>query len=108
MKIGEHSLQKIHNILDYSQGFSGGVQSQSQCEDGEVYLQDILFEAPGIEIILQEPYTYHQADIVYVQNSVFHNYILDKNHCSCCSTTSKLELFSTSSVVIGVLLLLYC
>lgn len=47
MKIEEHSLQKIYNILDYSQGFSGRVQSPSQCEDGEVYLQNILFEAPG-------------------------------------------------------------
>lgn len=47
MKIEEHSLQKIQNILDYSQGFSGRVHSQSLCEGGEVYLQYTLFETPG-------------------------------------------------------------
>lgn len=61
-------------------------------------LSNILFEAPGIEILLQEPCTHGQADIVYVQNSLFHNHMADENLCNCCSTTGKLESFSTSSV----------
>lgn len=63
-------------------------------------LQNILFEAPGIEILLQEPWTHGQVDTVYIQNSLFHNYISDENHFNCCSTTSKRESFSTSSVIL--------